>query len=61
MVVHLRWLLRRRIHAEVEVRDGVRRFGDHIDGRGRGEAAAPLPAAPAAPRTVGYRWCMPSP
>ena len=39
--VHLWWLLRRRIHANVEVRDLVRRRGDHIYGRGRGEAAAP--------------------
>ena len=39
--VHLRWFLCRRIHADVEVRDPVRRRGDHIDGRGWGETAAP--------------------
>ena len=33
--------LHRRIHADVEVHDPVQRCGDHIDGRGRGEAAAP--------------------
>ena len=34
-------LLHRRIHANVEVRYPVRRRSDHIDGRGRAEAAAP--------------------
>ena len=38
--IHLRWLLRRRIHANVEVRDPMRRRGDHMYGRGWGEAAA---------------------
>ena len=34
--VHLRWLLRRRIHSDIEVRDPVRQRGDHIYGRGWG-------------------------
>ena len=38
--VHLRWILRCCIYSDIKVRDLVQRRGDHIDGRGAGQAAA---------------------
>ena len=37
---HLQWLLRRRSHTDVEIRDPLRQHGDHIYASDRGEAAA---------------------
>ena len=47
--VYLQWLLRCRIDADIEVRDPLRWRGDHVYGRGRGQAAAP--------QDRGVVWC----